>query len=199
MLNNFIYAQTKNLFLEKLNAGEVLNEAIVFIEDTKEIWNHGHYFAGNGSGEGGNIDPELFNEIQNAISELQNNKLNKSDATLLYATKASVDSKIDKVDGKGLSTNDFTDYYKNKLDSISDDVISITSLDLRKLKNTSALIPGGCYRIIDYADPTSASNRFAGHQFDILVFAISDSILMEDAIALQHEGDTYFSNSNLSK
>lgn len=45
MLNNFIYAQTKDLFLEKLNAGEVLNEAIVFIEDTKEIWNHGTYFA----------------------------------------------------------------------------------------------------------------------------------------------------------
>jgi hypothetical protein len=37
MLNNFIYAQTKDLFLEKLNAGEVLDEAIVFIEDTKEI------------------------------------------------------------------------------------------------------------------------------------------------------------------
>ena len=45
MLNNFIYAQTKDLFLEKLNAGEVLDEAIVFIEDTKEIWNHGTYFA----------------------------------------------------------------------------------------------------------------------------------------------------------
>jgi hypothetical protein len=37
MLNNFIYAQTKNLFLEALNAGEVLDEAIVFIEDTQEI------------------------------------------------------------------------------------------------------------------------------------------------------------------
>lgn len=45
MLNNFIYAQTKELFLEKLNAGEVLDEAIVFIEDTKEIWNHGTYFT----------------------------------------------------------------------------------------------------------------------------------------------------------
>ena len=46
MLNNFIYAQTKDLFLEALNAGNILDEAIVFIEDTKEIWNHGHYFAG---------------------------------------------------------------------------------------------------------------------------------------------------------
>jgi hypothetical protein len=46
MLNNFIYAKRKDLFVEKLNAGEVLDEAIVFIEDTNEIWNHGKYFAG---------------------------------------------------------------------------------------------------------------------------------------------------------
>lgn len=45
MLNNFIYAKQKSLFEEKLNAGEVLDEAIVFIEDTKEIWNHGEYFS----------------------------------------------------------------------------------------------------------------------------------------------------------
>lgn len=65
MLNNFIYAQTKDLFLDKLNAGEILDEAIVFIEDTKEIWNHGHYFAGE------SIDPELFAEIQASVSEME--------------------------------------------------------------------------------------------------------------------------------
>lgn len=46
MLNNFIYAKTKNLFLKELEAGNVSDEAIVFIEDTKEIWNHGAYFGG---------------------------------------------------------------------------------------------------------------------------------------------------------
>jgi hypothetical protein len=44
MLNNFIYAKLKSLFEEKLAANEVPQEAIVFIEDTKEIWNHGTYF-----------------------------------------------------------------------------------------------------------------------------------------------------------
>jgi hypothetical protein len=29
------------LFEKALNNGEVLDEAIVFIKDTKEIWNHG--------------------------------------------------------------------------------------------------------------------------------------------------------------
>ena len=44
MLNNFIYAKKKSLFTKELEAGNVLDEAIVFIEDTKEIWNHGTYF-----------------------------------------------------------------------------------------------------------------------------------------------------------
>ena len=44
MLENFIYAKRKDLFTAELNAGNILNEAVVFIEDTKEIWNHGTYF-----------------------------------------------------------------------------------------------------------------------------------------------------------
>lgn len=44
MLNNFIYAKQKSLFEEKLANQEVPTRAIVFIEDTKEIWNHGTYF-----------------------------------------------------------------------------------------------------------------------------------------------------------
>lgn len=44
MLENFIYSKTRALFEAQLNAGNVLDEAIVFIEDTKEIWNHGTYF-----------------------------------------------------------------------------------------------------------------------------------------------------------
>jgi hypothetical protein len=46
MLNNFIYAKEKSLFENALNNGEVLDEAIAFIEDTKEIWNHGVTYGG---------------------------------------------------------------------------------------------------------------------------------------------------------
>lgn len=44
MLENFIYTKEKAPFEEALNNGEVLDEAIVFIADTKEIWTHGTYF-----------------------------------------------------------------------------------------------------------------------------------------------------------
>lgn len=60
MLNNFIYAQTKDLFLEALGAGNVLDEAIVFIEDTREIWNHGHYFG---------QDSQRFKELEDDLSK----------------------------------------------------------------------------------------------------------------------------------
>lgn len=85
MLNNFIYAQTKELFLEQLNAGNILDEAIVFIEDSKEIWNHGHYFAGE------SIDPNVFAEMQTSVANMQANKLDKSDAESTYATKEELD------------------------------------------------------------------------------------------------------------
>lgn len=84
MLNNFIYAQTKELFLTALENNQVLNEAIVFIEDTKEIWNHGHYFAGE------SIDPNIISEIQSEINTLTSNKLDKTEAESTYATKAEV-------------------------------------------------------------------------------------------------------------
>lgn len=62
MLENFIYAKTKDLFIKELEAGNVVDEAIVFIEDTKEIWNHGTYFDCN---------PEHLTEtdLSNYVSE----------------------------------------------------------------------------------------------------------------------------------
>lgn len=44
MLENFIYAQSKRGFLKELELGNVPETAIVFIENTKEIWNRGTFF-----------------------------------------------------------------------------------------------------------------------------------------------------------
>ena len=45
-------------------------------------------------------------------------------------TKSSLDNKVDKVNGKGLSTNDFTDTYKNAIDGLSDVASSGSYTDL---------------------------------------------------------------------
>ena len=45
MLTNFIYAETKELFLEQLNDGNIPDDAVVFIDDSKEIWNNGTFYG----------------------------------------------------------------------------------------------------------------------------------------------------------
>lgn len=59
------------MFEERI--AEVPNEAIVFIEDTKEIWNHGQYFAGEG------VDPVAFDNLQTEVSQM---KADKQDALI---------------------------------------------------------------------------------------------------------------------
>ncbi len=63
MLNNFIYAKSKAMFEERF--AEVPNDAIVFIEDTKEIWTHGSYF------DCSTLDPNIIPNLQMEIDELK--------------------------------------------------------------------------------------------------------------------------------
>ena len=74
----------------------------------------------------------------------------------------------------------------------------ITYSELLALRDNSELTPGMQYRITDYECSTTQDNtQSAGHQFDIIVTANSDSELSEDARACLHDGDTYFANCNL--
>lgn len=78
-------------------------------------------------------------------------------------------------------------------------VQNLTYGELVFLRNASSLVPGRHYRIIDYqCTTTQVSTQSAGHQFDIIVRADSENRLNEEASAIQHEGDEYFANSNLS-
>lgn len=74
-----------------------------------------------------------------------------------------------------------------------------TYKELKTLRDTGKLIPGNYYRITDYVTVTTQENtQSAGHPFDIIVLATDTNVLSEDAYATQHEGDTYFANSNLA-
>lgn len=75
----------------------------------------------------------------------------------------------------------------------------ITWSSLVSLRNSKQLIPGMQYRITDYHTTTSQKNtKSVDHQFDIIVTADSTDTLNESARAIQHVGDTYFSNCNLA-
>ena len=78
-------------------------------------------------------------------------------------------------------------------------LIETTYKQLRYLKDISSLIPGASYRITDYVTTTVQNEtRSAGHQFDVIVTAISENEFSENAKACKHEGDTYFQYSNLN-
>jgi hypothetical protein len=60
--------------------------------------------------------------------------------------------------------------------------------ELKDARDNGELIPGALYRITDYVTTTAQENtRSVGHQFDIIVQAISESVLSEDAKAVQHK------------
>ena len=85
------------------------------------------------------------------------------------------------------------------LTSIQKIMIETTHEDLKNLRNNSELTPGQLYRVTDYVTTTTQEGtRSAGHAFDIIVTALSDSELSEYAKAIAHSGDTYFENCELS-
>lgn len=72
MLENNIYSESKALFLQELEAGNVPEDAVVYIEDTKEIYTHGTYFA---SGDD-YVSQADFNSTYGIIQESFNAKQN---------------------------------------------------------------------------------------------------------------------------
>jgi hypothetical protein len=113
--------------------------------------------------------------------------------------------------GHGLIYNKETEKFDVSLNMTTDHLIKVTYDELVDLRDTSSLEPGVFYRIIDYeftsTDPEVIS---AGHRFDIIVLALSENVLSEDARAIQHEfteeeqelyseeEQHYFDNSNLA-
>lgn len=74
---------------------------------------------------------------------------------------------------------------------------SITYSELKALVESSGLQAGARYRITDYVTEFK-SWESAGHQFDIVVTALTSNTISSEAFALQHEGDSYFSSSDLT-
>ena len=77
----------------------------------------------------------------------------------------------------------------------------IAYADLVSLRDNGSLVAGAYYRITDYVTTTTQENtQSAGHPFDVIVLALSENTLAEEAYAIQSARDTdgYFANSNLS-
>lgn len=81
----------------------------------------------------------------------------------------------------------------------ADMLVPITYAELKALRDAGELIPGMMYRITDFVTITTQPNtQSAGHQFDIVVTALDERTLSEEAMAMMHEGDTYFAKSDVA-
>ena len=75
---------------------------------------------------------------QDVVSPAQFNRVEGNIGTLETLVTGLSNNKVDKVSGKGLSTNDFTNAYVTKISTLESNVSSLTSdkLDARDRKST---------------------------------------------------------------
>ena len=70
--------------------------------------------------------------------------------------------------------------------------VKVTWQELKNLRDTNKLIPGAHYRITDYITTTKQTDtNSAGHQFDVIVLALSENKLAEEGQAMEHPTDIY--------
>ena len=90
----------------------------------------------------------------------------------------------------------------------SDLLVETTWADLFMKKENGQLIPGQMYRITDYTLVTPDSFEYgeetiplesAGKRFDVVVTALSEDTLSEDAVAMHNKTQDSFSTSDLNK
>lgn len=73
-------------------------------------------------------------EFPSALSDLKDDEMHR---TVTDAEKQTWNSKVDKINGKGLSTNDYTDEDKEKVNKLSDKIISKDDVGLGNVDNTA--------------------------------------------------------------
>lgn len=87
-------------------------------------------------------------------------------------------------------------------------IYNVTWAQLKAFRDAGKLHKGMRYRVTDYQCATTQANtQSAGHQFDIIVTALSEDKLSEEASAIRHDGDetlgdakdgvAYFANCDL--
>ena len=116
------------------------------------------------------------------------------ESTFLTLSKDSTDQSIAGV----RSVSDIINLAKGA--SSAAPLTKITYAELKALRDGAKLVPGIQYRITDYTCTTiTQDSQSAGHVFDIIVTADDERTLNAKARAIHHEGDTYFTKSDLAK
>ena len=95
---------------------------------------------------------ELYNSISNAT-----NKIEELNALMESTTVTELNGKVDKVDGKGLSANDFTDYYKNTIDTNASN-IAILQTEVNEINGLNVDTPTTFTLVCGTSEATKYNN-----------------------------------------
>jgi hypothetical protein len=202
---------------------DIYPEHICFIEDTKTIFTHNTKYVCSVNNSGGcgckettildilkfyNKTTKTFDESY--INDNGDEILLSDENGYLLATdilQEMINNEIifaNVVNKQNISISNLNDKIVqveeqiNNIDGIKL-LVNVTYDEICNLVNTNSLLPGQKYRITDYETTTMQSGTLsAGHNFDIIVTALTENTLSENASAIQHENDTYFINSDLS-
>ena len=140
---------------------------------------------------------EAENEINDTISELEQTVENNERVSA--AAMADLDSRISEVTQTVEDNELVIAAALSEINDKIDNLIEITYSELVSLKNGNNLSKGTYYRITDYNTTTVQENtQSANHPFDVIVLALSNNTLSENAQAIQHAGDSYFTDCKLS-
>ena len=94
---------------------------------------------------------------------------------------------IDKETGTAYLYNDVSKEWTPVGDA-GEGITQVTWQELKDKRDAGKLIPGSLYRITDYnCTTTQDGTRSAGHQFDIVLLALSEDKLAEEGWAMMHE------------
>lgn len=195
-----------NVLLQEVSCDiDALKSKTAFIGNESEstlFYNEhqGSFVAGKGCvAEGQYSFAEGYHNITNNNNEHAQGSYNKSNANTLHSVGIGTSESDRKNafeianDGKvyikdvggydGTNPSDENDVV-SALKNVGSSIIHVTYDELVTLKSQSKLIPGQQYRITDYVTTTTTFNtQSTGYTFDIIVQAVSNGKLSEDAKA----------------
>lgn len=199
--NNNINIAGKTIIRSDINNGELK----VFKPEETGSTNAGFIIRTNETHDGNSIPKlELLGTNNSSAYIYQFPKLKNANATDYvvvnsqladYAKASDLNDVIEEVK----ENEKVTAVALNNLNEISENInnisnsLNVSYSELVELRNTSSLVPGKQYRIIDYVTTTSQiDTESAGHLFDIIVTADDNSTLNEVARAGYSSVDHYF-------
>ena len=136
-------------------------------------------------------DLQLYTSTTKGWQPLGSEKTYSNKEELLADKPAGGTIGIDKETGIAYLYNDVSKEW-TPVGDVGESITQVTWQELKDKRDNGQLIPGALYRITDYQCTTTQENtQSAGHQFDIVLLALSENKLAEEGWAMEHPTDVY--------